>query len=326
MKYYESQFDEYINKIQEYNLHPELNTLIKQIPKDIGNLTNIILYGPPGTGKYTQALSLIKIFSPTGLKYEKKMLVTYNKQDHFIKISDIHYEVDMSLLGCNSKLLWHEIYLQIIDIICTKPIKQGIIVCKHFHEIHSELLEIFYSYMQKNNLSIDLSFIIITKAVSFLPENIINCCKIVNICRPTKKSYSECVKQKLKLTALDGINNIKYLNLHEHNENITVSYKLICDKIVTNLINVKKLQFLHFRDLLYDILIYDLDLNNCIWYIISTLVNTKHITNSTFTKVLLKTFTFLKYYNNNYRPIYHLEGFFLYIAQIINFPTDSALP
>ena len=39
--------------------------------------------------------------------------------------------------------------MQIMDSIIAKDNKTGIIVCKNFHCIHNELLEIFYSYMQK---------------------------------------------------------------------------------------------------------------------------------------------------------------------------------
>ena len=38
----------------------------------------------------------------------KKMHITVAKQNYTIKVSDIHYEVDLSLLGCNSKILWHK--------------------------------------------------------------------------------------------------------------------------------------------------------------------------------------------------------------------------
>ena len=34
-------------------------------------------------------------------------------------------------------------------------------------------------------------------------------------------------------------------------------------------------------------------------------------------KIFLKTNIFLKYYNNNYRPIYHLESYVLYIISTI---------
>jgi hypothetical protein len=38
--------------------------------------------------------------------------------------------------------------------------------------------------------------------------------------------------------------------------------------------------------------------------------------------ILKRSFTFLKYYNNNYRPIYHLESMFFYIIYIIHFKKD----
>ena len=41
------------------------------------------------------------------LKYERKMKFNFqNKREFLIKISDIHFEIDMELLGCNAKLLW----------------------------------------------------------------------------------------------------------------------------------------------------------------------------------------------------------------------------
>jgi len=259
MKFYETHFEEYINENSRLNLHPKLGKLYEKFPMHLQNLKNIIFYGPNGTGKYTQMLKSIKKYSPTDLKYEKKISLTYNKQQYFFKISDIHYEVDMSLLGCNSKLLWHEIYQQIIDIISAKTEKSGIIVCKYFHDIHSELLENFYSYMQKNNdTSIDLKFILITEEISFIPDNILNCCEIINISRPTKTLYVKCIKSKLptKLKP-ENITNIKILHLY--NEELMLQYKIICNKIIHNIININDLHFLKFRDILYDIFIYNLD-------------------------------------------------------------------
>ena len=55
----------------------------------------------------------------------------------------------MSHLGCNSKILWNEIFMQIVDIISVKSEKIGVVICKNFHMIHGELLEIFYSYIQQ---------------------------------------------------------------------------------------------------------------------------------------------------------------------------------
>ena len=318
MKFYETHFEEYINENQREDLHPKLNKLYNKFPKHITELKNLIFYGPSGVGKYTQMLKSIKKYSPSELKYEKKLSVVYNKQQFFFKISDIHYEFDMSLLGCNSKLLWHEIYLQIIDIISAKIEKSGIIICKNFHEIHSELLDNFYSYMQKNNaLSIDLKFILITKELSFIPDNILNCCEIIHISRPTLKNYVKCIKNKLPNNLkLENITNIK--NLHLYNEKLMLQFKIICNKIIENIVNVNDIQFLKFRDIIYDLLIYNLDISECIWFILYTLIEQKYIKKDHLSSIMIKTNNFFQYYNNNYRPIYHLELFLLNLTRIIH--------
>jgi len=321
MKFYETHFEEYITENNRENLHPKLEKLYERFPKTLQELKNLIFYGPSGTGKYSQMLSSIKKYSNSELKYERKISVTYNKQHYFFKVSDIHYEIDMSLLGCNSKLLWHEIYQQIIDIISAKNDKSGIIVCKYFHEIHSELLENFYSYMQQNtSLGVDIKYILITEELSFLPDNILNCCEIINISRPTKTSYMKCNNNKLiSKIKPENITNIKFLKIfHFYNEDLMLQYRIICNKIIYNLININELQYLKFRDILYDIFIYNLDISDCIWYILSKLIEKKFVKKEHLSKILIKTYCFFQYYNNNYRPIYHVENYFLYLTKLIH--------
>jgi hypothetical protein len=318
MKYLETHFEEYIISSETENLHPKLEKVMSKFPKKLCDLRNIIFYGPSGVGKYTQMLRAIKPYSQTDLKYEKKISITYNKQPYFFKISDIHYEIDMSLLGCNSKLLWHDIYLQIVDIISTKIDKIGIVVCKNFHHIHNELLENFYSYMQQNNsVNVDLKFILITEDLSFISDNILNCCQVVSLARPTKNAYNKCLKGKSQSSGqLENISNIK--NLFNSGSELMVLHKIICDKIIEIIVNIEDIKFLKFRDILYDIFIYDLNVNDCVWYIINKLIKLGKIKKEKLSQLLIKTYSFFQYYNNNYRPIYHLENYLLYIAASIH--------
>jgi hypothetical protein len=318
MKFQETHFEEYINAVNKINIHPRLEKVYSHFPCSIDKLGNLIFYGPSGVGKYSQMLYSIKKYSHSELKYEKKLSLVFNKDVYFFKISDIHYEIDMSLLGCNSKLLWHDIYLQIVDIISAKTEKSGIIVCKDFHNIHSELLENFYSYMQDNNASnINIKFILLTEELSFIPDNIMNCCEIISVARPSKIAYAKCSKQKLpNELKLETITNIK--NLHVNITDLMCPYKIICDKIIKEMVNIDTLKFLKFRDYLYDIFIYNLDITDCIWYILTSLITQKHINKKTISSILLKTYIFLKYYNNNYRPIYHLESYLFYLTSIIH--------
>jgi uncharacterized protein YuzB (UPF0349 family) len=322
MKLLETHFEEYVSSVNRKNLHPKLTKIYDNFPNKLCDFKNIIFYGPSGTGKYSQMLYAIKKYSPSELKYEKKISIIFNKETYYLKISDIHYEVDISILGCNSKLLWHEIYQQIVDIISSKPNKTGIIVCKDFHNINSELLENFYSYIQENHINtflVNIKFIFLTEQITFIPDNIINYCEIIYVPRPTKTMYLKCINNSLdsKIIASEII-NIKTLHLNIFNDDINKPYKKTCDKIINEILNIDNLSFLQFRDYIYELFIYNIDISECIWYILFMLVDKKKIKKENFSQILTNIYKFFKYYNNNYRPIYHLESILFYLASIVN--------
>jgi hypothetical protein len=172
--------------------------------------------------------------------------------------------------------------------------------------------------MQLNSaIPVQLKFILITEEISFIPDNVLNCCEIIRVSRPTKTAYTKCIKTKLptKLET-ENITNIK--NLHLYNEDLMLQYRIICNKIINCLESVNDLQYLKFRDILYDIFIYNLDITDCIWYILSSLVEKKKIKKEQMSDILIKTYSFFQYYNNNYRPIYHVENYLLYLAKLIH--------
>jgi hypothetical protein len=319
MKFLETHFEEYLSSVSENNLHPKLENVYSQLPENLSLLPNLIFYGPSGIGKYSQMLHAISRYSPSNLKYDKKMTISYEKKQYFFKLSDIHYEVDMSLLGCNSKNLWHEIYQQILDVLIMKPNKIGIIVCREFHNIYSELLENFYSYMQENNNSlVNIKFIFLTEQLSFIPSDILHCCEIIHMSRPSKTTYNKCLKSNkipnnLNLTE---VSNIKDLQL-----GMTIlmcPHRIICNKIYNEMVNANQLKFLKFRDLLYDVFIYNLNMCECVWYLVYRLISENRIMKKYISLMLIKSFVFLKYYNNNYRPIYHLESYLFNLITYIN--------
>jgi len=260
-------------------------------------------------------LNIIKKFSPSGLKYERKLNIeTVKNKIYFIKISDIHYEIDMELLGCNAKNLWNEIFKSIVDILSAKPCHSGIILCKNFHTIHNELLDIFYSYMQSLNYkNIKISFILLTEHVSFIPENILNKSMILPITRPKKSQYKKIFGSKINCN--NDINNIKTAR---NNDKLIDPNEIIVAKIVS-FIKDKRVVDLDIRNTLYNILIYQLDIYVCIWDIITSLIEDNIINDYSKLEKITELFNeFLKLYNNNYRPIYHLERFFLNLIIIVH--------
>lgn len=313
MKFFETNFIDYIESSTKNNLHPELETYFHNFDSNFINLPHMIFYGPPGIGKYTQALNFIKRYSDSNLKYDKKFIINFqDKKDYTFKLSDIHFEIDMELLGCNAKILWLQIYLQIIEIITIRPKGNAFILIKNFHNIHSELLDKFYSYMQKQinyNVNINIKFILLTESISFIPNNILNICKTVSIRKPDISLLKKVFKNyKSTNNEIDNLKIFKFENCKFYDQ-----YNFITDKLYHYIVNNNQINFIKFRDDIYDILTYQLKIENLIYKLLNKLIVNNYINNNNISKILFKLDEFFLYYNKNYRPIYHIENILLFI-------------
>jgi len=288
----DTKFNEYLSF--EKSLHPK----IMELPfPTIDNFENLILYGPPGIGKYTLMLSIIKRYST--LKCDSRLHIE-TIIPFYIRISDIHYEVDMDFLGCNSKHIWNDIHSHILDVIQNKhEDKRGIIVCKNFHKIKPELLDIFYSYMQDS-----VKYILLTESVSFIPANILSKCHILSVPRPSRDAYENCLNVPIPTV----INNIKSVQLRQP----TLEFSANMCKLLIDVITTLKFTMSDLREELYKILIFNMSIENICHVLLKTLGKTPK---DKFDMVK-ETVQFLQYYNNNYRPIYHMEHYIYSLMRI----------
>jgi hypothetical protein len=329
MKFYETHFDEYLTAVENNNFHPTTTTWLSQFPPTVKELPHLIFYGPAGVGKYSHTLHFLRRYSPSQLKHEKKMELQTEKHHYNYKMSDIHFEIDMSTLGCNSKCLWHDLFAQIVDIVSannfycpTTADKIGILVCKNFHTIHSELLEIFYNYMQhyRNNImsSISFRFLLITESVSFLPNNILQASQIISFGRPSLEQYQTLTTNHALLSTIEtkNITNMKEIKSMQY---IKTSRDIpedlfdnVCYPIIREIQKACETNVLDddFRTKLYNILTYNLDVVECIWFIVSHFLRENKMSPIHVSEFMDTMNVFLKQYNNNYRPIYHLENIF----------------
>ena len=345
-------FKTFIDNTETLNINNKYDNLYNSINNELKNISNYIFYGPPGCGKYSECLKFIRKYSTSQLKYEKKMIIDSHKNNHILKISDIHYEINMENLTCNSKLLFNDIYTNIIDSIESSEKKEGIILCKNFHLIDNELLEIFYSYMQKIiNNNIIIRFFLITEHLCLIPKNVLDICNIFYYCKFSISNYIKLSNTKNKkfisklddkdkkdiINNLNNINILKNIDLDEQNyKNLLNLNKVFCD-IIVDIIVFNDLDYVKIRNSLYNLLTYNLNLYECIYYILENVIikckeiedsqnnesNNKKLINDNFLNLMfIKTCEFLKYYNNNYRPIYHLESYILYIISIIHHNED----
>ena len=244
--------------------------------------------------------------------------------------------------------------------------------------IHTELLEIFYSYMQEYNSRfspIHLKFFLVTEHLCFIPNNILASCETISVRRPDRemyvrmirtmqfcktgprkytkalkdtdvvtsidvpqtapaenefvqkismahKGYSDAAIEMIETIDVGEIMNLKELRYFSKLKDIRTIpadiFNVVCNNIIEQLLTPELMVHAQFRDALYDIFVYNLDIVECVWHIICNLIENDHLGGSAISDVMTRSYNFLKYYNNKYRPIYHLESIFHYMIIKIN--------
>ena len=310
MNFHETHYLQYLNTLDKFNLHKSMQHYYQLF---YSNPYHLIINGPRGIGKYSQSIKFISLFSPSNLKYEKKTNIYHDKNEYFFKISDSHIEIDFSILGCNPKLLWNDIYSHIINIITTNNYHIFFILCKNFNSIHNELHDIFYSYMETTfSNTFNIYFIFNTCNLSFIRPNILDICYIISLPRPSKTTYLQITNKK-NSPHIDTTNIISIKSLKS---NINIDFSCIHDNLFSVLTS-KSVDYIQLRNILYDMLIYNIPVSDSIWFILEKIfVQYPHISFD----LIFYLYKFYWHFNNNYRPIYHLEKFFILIICHINNP------
>jgi hypothetical protein len=327
-------FKKYLENVERENLHPKHKDIFQKYytKTNKNTLNHYIFYGVSGVGKYSQLLYFLSYFSESKLSYEKKISIQISRNHEYItKLSDIHYEIDISLLGCNSKSSFNIIYNHIIDILSVvQRCDYKFIVCKNFHKIHPELLEVFYSYMTNVSSHTPLQFILLTESISFIPTSILDLCEFITFKRPSASLYKKIANGSCIVP--NNITNIRFL----HEEETTPNHYILCNRIIQHIHNMENTDLFKFREVIYKLLIIQLDVETSIMYIIEHLFDddilseeksenkdkdkdkdTKISPPNIHRKLSNICFDFYTYYQNNYRCIYHLEKLFLNISKAI---------
>lgn len=323
-------FSKYVQHKKQNNYHIQISKMIQNIHnsicKDSIEVPNLILYGSEGSGKYSIALEYIHHFSKSSLQYEKKCNVEVNKEELHFKLSDIHYEIDIDRLGCNQKTSFLNHYNHILEIIKNKKnmnLKQlhsgiintlsntpssidGILLIKNFHSVSLDLLNIFDNFLENNKSMVKckskvrLCFILVTKNISFLSDSILNHCTLISVPKPLLSKMNV----KLSKNTLYSQNNLNLLQ----NDNTICLKKNESFTTMIHYLNSDTLHIEEFRNLIYNVLIYQEDIFEFIYSIIDYVVYTKDVEIDYIIDCVKK---FNTYYNNNYRPIFHLEHLFI---------------
>jgi hypothetical protein len=114
---------------------------------------------------------------------------------------------------------------------------------------------------------------------------------------------------------ITNIKELRAFNLQGHgsNEPSPDLFNTVCDKIIRDTYNIQTIEYTDYRDSLYNMLTYNLDVAECLWYILSHFIENYQLEPDDISDIIEETYSFFKYFNNNYRPIYHLESIMFYI-------------
>ena len=241
---------------------------------------HFILYDTNHMNNYACVLSQLKSQSQSDLKYSRKTVIAHNDKECTFITSDIHIEVDFELLGVNENAIFFELFKHVSEnMILTKSIFY--IVCLHFNEMKQELLDVFHSFMNTSKIYI----VMLTDEISFIPTSIL----------------SHSVIKKNKVT-----NHSKYNTEYEKRALFLANW----------IINDNKGGLFIWREKLYELLIFNDNIHKSFSFIIQKLIEEGYIQEDKLDIVLDKYHEIIHKFNNNYRTIYHLEQFIVYLRNL----------
>jgi|TARA_Y100000992_G_scaffold112587_1_gene73486 hypothetical protein len=240
-----------------------------------------ILYHPCSLQNYGYALLNLKEKSPSFLKYSRKTIIPYNQQMLPFQTSDVHLEIDFELLGVNEYSIFFELFRHIKENMLANVSSRFYILCLHFQEAKRELLDVFYTFLNEPKIA----FLFCCTQISFLHPNMLK----------------RCVIKKHK-------NPMSDLSFHtRYQERMDV----IAHEIMEN-----KFSFFQWREKLYELLVLNYNIHDCFGYLIKVLIQKEHIHDGNIDAFFKKYFDIMMKFNNNYRTIYHLEHFIVYLINI----------
>jgi len=271
---------------------------------------------------------LISKYSPSQLKYEKRIAVSYNKETFYSYMHDIEYvNLKFVIITDSVSFIPDNITHRCQIIHFKRPTMSAYNKCLFVVKPPTELVpEICIDYLKSATENIIVKSAGGTAASLYKPLPLpvpvpstsvpglgLGPGPVFASQTHSNDIFQVIKKSPVRITSefeLHNITNIKSLkaNITE----LMVPHENICNQIIeiikTPTIHLK---FDVLRDLLYDLLIYDIDIQECIWFILEKLIQDGLLRREYMDDIMIKMFTFLQYFNNNYRPIYHLENFVL---------------
>eukprot|EP01039_Chlorochromonas_danica_P011424 gene11424-12771_t len=344
--------DACLHQVREWDLHPEFTSLeaacrAERVPS---RFPHWLLVGPAGVGKYTAGLRLIAasrmddtLAAAEDIPFgNPKKLVLENAT---CLVTARHYEIDLALLGCKAKDTWNAWFGQIVQSLqCTRVHKLTYLLCRNAHTLHPDVMILFSIYLEQamclmwSQYRIHLRFVLLTEQWSCLPPALVRLCVPVFVRRPSADRLHAWVQRATgaPAAAVQSIQPWQISNLKEWIGLFEVGvpakrlahFTDLTDRVARTIATALRelqaappaafgMRVATLREALYDILVYNLDVGECVWTLLRDWGDPVAVR-----AAVLQLPRFWREYNNNYRPIFHLE--LLSLRLLHN--TDVSLP
>lgn len=297
-------FDEYLRvRATRPTIHPAISAKLCSLDTP----HNLIIYGRKSIGKYYLAMDMVRKFSPLDLQYEKMMPISYNKKTYTIRISDVHFEIDMQMLGTNSRLIWQSIFTAVLDIAQAAMTKSRtrFIMLKNFQDVSSEMYDLLLCYIDDRiTKPANIYYIVITESISLLHNEMLDKFAIVQVPVPSEAALLRMNGDEVGLWKRPSAK----ISYNEYEVRIFQNLMQCIDGFTAS-------RCVDLRNGIYDVLIYNLSPLNIIFRIMRHMM----IGNDAcrIAEVFFRLNDMMIEYNNNYRPIIHLERFVIYFVDVL---------
>jgi hypothetical protein len=230
-----------------------------------------------------------KQHNASNLHMRKMTLFHHNKPQYF-NVSDHHVEIDFDILGVQTLHVFHLLFNHIKD----ANRERKIFVCYNIDNCRQDLVKIFHSFLKYARFK----FIFLTRKPSSIPNNI------------SKRCLYICNK----------INNgeISYHKHHEKYCEIVINTMKKIRDMYSNKANASQ-YLIELRENLYLLLIHNLNIYDCFYYIFSKCIEYEIIVFSNDKDMFEYMDNMVGDYidfNMNHRVIYHIEKIILKLIEL----------
>ena len=291
-----------VDRVRTRPLHPRVLERTDRLPTSLRDMGPVIVHGPPGSGKYSIALTIAAGFSPSGLRYEKKMVVEgEGKGPHCrssVLMSDVHFEVDMGLAHCGSRAGWGCIHRSIVEAVQIRKVKAAIVLCRGVHRADRDLLGALGGFMRPMASGVELHYILVTDHLGALSQGVRGRCRILAVPRP-----AQTVRRRICGLGVR----------EEETEEMSARGALsaLCDSSPPSLYGL--------RDAVYAGLTRNMDVSKWSWHLLYDWGrrNEGNPNQDDEMRAFDALLTFAECHASSYRPIFHLERLALALGTLL---------